>query len=63
MANLNPAKFVREVRDEANKVTWPTRKEIGVSTMMVLALATLASAFFVLVDSIISLAVRLIIGI
>ena len=63
MANINPAKFVREVRDEANKVVWPTRKEIGVSTLMVLALATIASLFFVLVDTVISAVVRLIIGI
>ena len=63
MANINPAKFVREVREEASKVTWPTRKEIGVSTMMVLALVTVAALFFVFVDLIVGALVRTIIGI
>ncbi len=63
MANINPAKFVREVRQEMNKVTWPTRRETGISTMMVLGLATLAALFFLLVDAIIGALVRTIIGI
>jgi preprotein translocase subunit SecE len=62
MAEFNPAKFIREVRLEAGKVTWPTRREAGVSTLMVLALATLAAIFFVLVDMLISASVRWIIG-
>jgi preprotein translocase subunit SecE len=63
MAALNPAKFIREVRQEMEKVTWPTRKETLISTAMVLALAAVASIFFVLVDSIISAVVRRILGI
>lgn len=63
MASLNPAKFIREVRQEMNKVTWPTRKETTVSTLMVLALVTVAATFFVLVDWMISTLVRSIIGI
>ena len=63
MANLNPAKFVREVRQEMSKVTWPTRRETGISTLMVLALATIAATFFLIVDWIIGSAVRWIIGI
>jgi preprotein translocase subunit SecE len=63
MAQINPAKFVREVRDEASKVTWPTRKEIGVSTVMVLALVAIAAVFFVLVDMIVGAVVRMLIGI
>ena len=63
MANLNPAKFVREVRQEMNKVTWPTRKETTVSTLMVLLLVTVAATFFVFVDWIIGTLVRMIIGI
>ncbi len=63
MAEFNPAKFIREVRLEANKVTWPTRRETTISTLMVLALATVAAIFFVLVDMLISWAVRMIIGI
>ncbi len=63
MATLNPAKFIREVRQEMEKVTWPTRKETMVSTMMVLMLATATAAFFVLVDTIISAVIRLLLGI
>ena len=63
MANINPAKFVREVRAEMEKVTWPTRKETTVSLMMVLGLVTIAATFFVVVDWVIATLVRLIIGI
>lgn len=63
MANLNPAKFIREVRQEMEKVTWPTRKETGVSVLMVLALVVMASTFFVFVDWILSTVIRFIIGI
>lgn len=63
MAKLNPAKFVREVRQEMDKVTWPSRKETLISTAMVLVLATIAATFFVFVDWIIGSLVRMIIGI
>lgn len=46
----SPAKFVREVRAEMSKVTWPTRKETTVSTTMVLVLTVIAALFFLLVD-------------
>lgn len=59
---MNPAKFIREVRQEVGKVTWPTRKETTVSTMMVLVMATIAAIFFVFVDWFIGTAVRAIIG-
>jgi len=63
MAAPNPAKFIREVRQEMDKVTWPTRREATISTLMVLGIATLAAVFFVFVDMIISALVRWIIGI
>ena len=69
MANLtpskgfNPAKFIREVRQEMDKVSWPSRKETTVSTIMVLGLATTAATFFVIVDWALGSAIRLIIGI
>jgi preprotein translocase subunit SecE len=63
MANINPAKFIREVRQEMEKVTWPTRKETSVSTLMVLGLVALASTFFVFVDWILGTLVRGILGI
>ena len=63
MTTLNPAKFIREVRQEMNKVTWLSRKETTVSTLMVLALVVMASTFFVLVDIVIGWALRAVIGI
>lgn len=58
MAKTSPAKFVREVRAEGRRVTWPTRKETTVSTLMVLAMVTLASIFFFLVDQIAQFGIR-----
>ena len=63
MASLNPAKFLREVRSEMDKVTWPSRKETTVSVIMVLSLVTIASIFFVLVDWGIRALVNTLIGI
>lgn len=54
----NPAKFMREVRQESNKVTWPTRKETTVSSAMVVVVALIAAIFFLLVDNVVSWAVR-----
>jgi preprotein translocase subunit SecE len=62
MAEMNPAKFIREVRQEVSKVTWPTRKETVMSTVMVLFLVVLAAVFFYVVDSVIGWAVRQILG-
>jgi preprotein translocase subunit SecE len=63
MAALNPAKFIREVREEAKKITWPTRRETTISTTMVLVLVAIAATFFVFVDWIIGALVRIVIGI
>ncbi len=62
MAKFNPGQFVREVRQEASKVTWPTRKETGVTTAMVFVMVFLASIFFLLVDQILSFGVGQILG-
>ncbi len=53
-----PVKFVREVRAEAVRVTWPGRRETLVTTGLVLTLSVLAGLFFFLVDQIVGLAVR-----
>ena len=50
MARTNPLTFLQQVRSETAKVTWPTRREVGVSTLMVLVLTTLTAIFFFLVD-------------
>ncbi len=62
MVKINPGQFVREVRQEVSKVTWPTRKETGVTTAMVFLMVFLASIFFLLVDQILSSGVRWILG-
>jgi preprotein translocase subunit SecE len=54
--------FARQVRQEANKVTWPSRKETMVTTAMVFVMSVLAAIFFFAVDSIIAWTVRLIFG-
>ena len=59
---VGPAEFLGQVRDEARKVTWPTRKETTVTTMMVFIMVALAAIFFFLVDQVLSLAVRGILG-
>ena len=46
MAKANPAQFVQEVRQEAAKVTWPTRKESGISTAMVFVFVIVSALFF-----------------
>lgn len=48
--NVNPFKFLQEVRQETSKVTWPTRNETWVTTIAVLIMVTLASLFFMLAD-------------
>ena len=46
----NPIKFIQEVKQEAFKVTWPTGKETMQGTLMVIAMAIVASLFFLLLD-------------
>ena len=50
MAKVSPFKFMQEVRAEAQKVTWPTRKETTVTTIMVFVMVAIASVFFLLAD-------------
>ncbi len=49
---INPALFIAQVRAEATKVVWPTRKEAGITTIMVFIMALLAAIFFFFVDMI-----------
>ncbi len=62
MAKTSPAQFVQQVRQEAGKVTWPTRKETMISTGMVILMVIFAALFFFLVDQALSLGVRAILG-
>ncbi len=63
MARTSPAQFVREVRQELAKVTWPTRKELMVTTASVFVMAIAAALFFFVVDQIIAVGVEFVLGI
>ena len=58
----NPLKFAQEVRAETAKVTWPTRNETLVTTVMVFVLVFIASVFFFLADQLLSWLVSLLVG-
>lgn len=60
---FHPARFVREVRSEISRVTWPTRKETAVTTGLVFLMVALISVFFFVVDQAIGVAVRALLGI
>ncbi|QEX17652.1 protein translocase subunit SecE [Hypericibacter terrae] len=62
MAKINPLEFARQVRQEVGKVTWPTRKETAITTAMVFAMVVLAAIFFFLVDQVLALVMRYVIG-
>ncbi|MEX2643199.1 MAG: preprotein translocase subunit SecE [Acetobacterales bacterium] len=62
MAKSSPAQFMRQVRQEAARVTWPSRRETGISTAMVLVMTVIAALFFLLVDQILALGVSLVFG-
>ena len=55
----NPLKFFQEVKQEAFKVTWPTGKETMQGTLMVVAMAIIASLFFLLIDQILKFLLEL----
>jgi preprotein translocase subunit SecE len=63
MAKVSPFKFMQEVRSEAQKVTWPTRKETTVTTIMVFVMAGIAGVFFFLADQLIRFLVTLLLGV
>jgi preprotein translocase subunit SecE len=63
MAKVSPFKFLQEVRAEVQKVTWPTRKETTVTTIMVFVMVLLASVFFLLADQVMRVAVSFILGV
>ena len=49
MATTNPFRFIQQVRSEVSKITWPTRREVLLTTVMVFALSALAAVFLVTV--------------
>jgi len=59
----NPFTFVQQVRSEADKISWPTRRETVTTTVMVFIMAALFATFFFLIDSLVSVGLRLILAI
>jgi preprotein translocase subunit SecE len=62
MAKYNPVEFIQEVRQEVSKVTWPTWKEVWITTLMVLIMVSVASVFFLITDQTLGYLVRLVLG-
>jgi len=63
MAKVSPFKFLQEVRSEVQKVTWPSRRETGITTLMVFIMVAAASIFFLVADQVIRFLVTLVLGI
>jgi preprotein translocase subunit SecE len=62
MARTNPFEFLQQVRTEVAKVTWPTRRETVVTTIMVLAMSVATALFFLAADWVLSQLVTLVLG-
>jgi preprotein translocase subunit SecE len=60
---VNPFNFLQQVRVEAAKITWPTRRETVTTTIMVFIMAAIFATFFFLVDSVVGVGLRLILTI
>jgi len=63
MATTSPLEFFRQVRQEASKVSWPSRKELAISTVMVFVMVFVASLFFLGVDWVLGFFVSAVLGI
>ena len=63
LAMASPFKFFQEVREETNKVTWPTRRETIITTVMVFIMAAAAAIFFLVADQLIRFVVTLVLGV
>ncbi len=63
MAKTSPFKFLQEVRTETEKVTWPTRRETAITTVMVFIMSALAAVFFLISDQIIRFVVTTILSV
>ena len=62
ITRAKPIEFLRQVRQEVSKVTWPSRKETTISTIMVLIMVVIMAIFFFLVDQVLSVGVKAILG-
>ncbi|MGH6865463.1 MAG: preprotein translocase subunit SecE [Methyloceanibacter sp.] len=62
MARTNPFEFLQQVRTEVSKVTWPTRRETVITTIMVIIMSVAAALFFLAVDWVLSTVVQFVLG-
>jgi len=62
MAKSNPFQFLQDVRSEASKVTWPSRRETLITTGLVLAMVVISSLFFLFTDTVIRWVLGIILG-
>lgn len=60
---FSPFKFLQEVRSETAKVTWPTRRETMITTIMVFIMVAVSSIFFFVADQIIRVLITFLLGI
>ena len=58
-----PAQFVRQVKQEVSKITWPSRAEAMQGTIVVIVMSLVLAAFLVSVDSVLAWAMRCILKI
>lgn len=62
MEKTNPLQFLQQVRSEVTKVTWPTRRETVITTVMVFIMVAFATVFFFLADQVLSMGVSFVLG-
>jgi preprotein translocase subunit SecE len=62
MVKVSPVEFIREVRQEVSKVTWPSRRETVTTTGMVFLMVFLAALFFFVVDQVLQFGIRTVLG-
>jgi preprotein translocase subunit SecE len=62
MTRISPVSYLRQVRQEVSKITWPSRKETVLSTAMVFVMVIFMALFFFVADQVIGLGVRAILG-
>ena len=63
MANTNPFQFIQQVRSEVSKITWPTRREVLITTIMVFIMSAIAALIFAVVDLIIRSGIQCVLNI
>ena len=62
MAKTNPAQFVRQVRQEINRITWASKRETMYASLSVFVMALIASVFFFLVALLLSKVVQILLS-